>query len=227
MHLEQAGLAVRVHPERLEQRQVARKPEPKLLPSESRAYREQGQISARMQEVLDIRQERASQVAKEQAQARTYWEGRKGDLGITGDQPMASEAPGDHHGPGTAPRPPASEDSDMREGPRSPLGHTHCLATGCPKSITRLGSKKYGDVTPKNQVRFWTERAAQKAGYRRAANDHDGPGTGVARTDRAATLAGEFQRLTRVMDPEDGRGHGDLNVRLHDEERARDRGMSW
>ena len=40
-------------------------------------------------------------------------------------------------------------------------------------------------------------------------------------------LAGEFQRLTRLMDPEDGRGHGDLNVRLHDEERERDRGMSW
>jgi hypothetical protein len=29
------------------------------------------------------------------------------------------------------------------------------------------------------------------------------------------------------MAPEDGRGHGDLNVQLHDEERARDRGMSW
>ena len=43
-------------------------------------------------------------------------------------------------------------------------------------------------------------------------------------TERAP-LAGEFQRLMRVMDPEDGRGHGDLNVRLHDEER--DRGMSW
>ena len=31
----------------------------------------------------------------------------------------------------------------------------------------------------------------------------------------------------RLLDPEDGRGHGDLNVRLHDEERERDRGMSW
>ena len=40
-------------------------------------------------------------------------------------------------------------------------------------------------------------------------------------------LAGEFQRLTRLMEPEDGRGHGDLHVRLHDEERAHDRGMSW
>ena len=35
------------------------------------------------------------------------------------------------------------------------------------------------------------------------------------------------QRLTRLMDPEDARGHGDLNVRLHDEEHERNRGMSW
>ena len=84
-----------------------------------------------------------------------------------------------------------------------------------------------GSIAPKNQVRFRTEREAQQAGYRRAANDHYGPGTGVARRDRAAPLAGEFQRLMRLMDPEDGRGHGDLNVRLHAEERDRDRGMSW
>ena len=88
--------------------------------------------------------------------------------------------------------------------------------------------KSYGNVAPKHQVRFRTEREAQQAGYRRAANDHYGAGTGVARTaTRAGGLAGEFQRLTRLMEPEDGRGHGDLHVRLHDEERAHDRGMSW
>ena len=66
--------------------------------------------------------------------------------------------------------------------------------------------KNYGNVAPKNQVRFRTEREAQQAGYRRAAHDHYGPGTGVARTARpaGARLAGEFQRLTRLMDPEDG-----------------------
>ena len=43
-----------------------------------------------MQEVLDIRQARATQGGEtEQAQARTYWEGRKGELGITDAQPMA------------------------------------------------------------------------------------------------------------------------------------------
>ena len=104
MHLEYAGLAARVHPDRLEQRQVDRTPEPKLLPSESRAYREQGQISARMQEVLDIRQERASQGPKEQAQARTYWEGRKVELGITAAQPMAHKLYAITRGPGADPR---------------------------------------------------------------------------------------------------------------------------
>jgi hypothetical protein len=41
--------------------------------------------------------------------------------------------------------------------------------------------KNYGDVHPKNQVQFWTEQDAQNAGYRRAANDHYGRGTGQAR----------------------------------------------
>ena len=88
--------------------------------------------------------------------------------------------------------------------------------------------KSYGNVAPKNQVRFWTEREAQQAGYRRAANDHYGPGTGVAQTaTHAGALGEEFQQLARLMEPEDVRGHGDLHMRLHDKERARDRGMSW
>ena len=46
----------------------------------------------------------------------------------------------------------------------------------------------------------------RRPGYRRAANDHYGPGTGVARTatGRRSRLAGEFQRLMRLLDPEDG-----------------------
>ncbi|HSX82028.1 MAG TPA: MobA/MobL family protein [Candidatus Saccharimonadia bacterium] len=38
--------------------------------------------------------------------------------------------------------------------------------------------KNYGEVHPKNQVHFWTEQDAIDAGYRRAANDHYGPGSG-------------------------------------------------
>jgi hypothetical protein len=91
VHLEYAGMAARVHPDRLDARQLTRTPEPKLLPSESRAYREQGIISPRMQHVLDIRQERTTQDAKEQAQARQYWDARKVTLGITDAQPIAQK----------------------------------------------------------------------------------------------------------------------------------------
>jgi hypothetical protein len=48
----------------------------------------------------------------------------------------------------------------------------------------------YGDVHPRNQERFWTERAAQEAGYRRAQNDHYGPGSGHAREMGAGGAAG-------------------------------------
>ena len=225
VHLEYAGLAARVHPGRLDARGLDRSPEPKLLPSESRAYREQGTVRPRMQEVLDLRQARAAPgvTAREQAQARRYWEGRKGELGITNTQPMAHKLYAirearvqrrDH-----PPEPPVV-DLDTR-------WNTPLIGNRVSQIYHTPAQKSYGNVAPKNQVRFRTEREAQQAGYRRAANDHYGPGTGVARRDRAAPLAGEFQRLMRLMDPEDGRGHGDLNVRLHDEERERDRGMSW
>ena len=227
VHLEYAGLAARVHPDRLEDRQVDRTPEPKLLPSESRAYREQGIVSPRMQQVLDIRQARTTSDAKEQAQARRYWDARKETLGITETQPMAhklytiTEARAqcrDH--------PPERPVRDLDKRWERPL-----IGNRLSQIYHTPDQHNYGDVTPANQVRFRTEREAQQAGYRRAANDHYGPGTGVARTAKASTrtetLAGAFQRLTRLMDPEDGRGHGDLNVRLHAEERDRDRGMSW
>ena len=223
VHLAYAGLAARVHPDRLEDRQLPRTPEPKLLPSESRAYREQGIVSPRMQEVLDIRQARTTQDTKEQAQARTYWEGRKVALGITEAQPMAHKLYAIREGRAMRrDHPPERPVVDLDKRWTTPL-----LGNRVSQIYHTPDQQSYGNVAPKNQVRFWTEREAQKAGYRRAANDHYGPGTGVARRDRAAPLAGEFQRLMRLMDPEDGRGHGDLNVRLHAEERERDRGMSW
>jgi hypothetical protein len=82
LHLERAGCAERVHPDTLEQRGIAREPEPKLFPSESRAYREDGHVSPRMQEVLEVRAQRQQTRAEEQADARMYWEERKADLGL-------------------------------------------------------------------------------------------------------------------------------------------------
>jgi hypothetical protein len=83
VHLERAGLAERLHPDRLADRAITRQPEPKLLPSQSRQYREQGLVSETMQEVRTIRAERQQTRATEQANAREYWEERKRVLGIT------------------------------------------------------------------------------------------------------------------------------------------------
>jgi hypothetical protein len=83
LHLERATCAERVHPDRLDDRGHARKAEPKLLPSESRDYRDKGIISPRMQQVLDIRAARHETRAVEQADACAYWTQRKVALGIT------------------------------------------------------------------------------------------------------------------------------------------------
>jgi hypothetical protein len=87
MHLETAGVAARVDPRTLEDRDIPREAEPKLLPSESRAYREGGIISERMQQVLTIRAERAVHMQREQEHARDYWHTRKSELGMTRDMP--------------------------------------------------------------------------------------------------------------------------------------------
>jgi len=83
LHLERAGCEGRVHPDTLEAQGIERTPEPKLLPSESRAYREQGIVSPRMQEVLTIRANRERTRADEQASAVEYWDSRKAELGLT------------------------------------------------------------------------------------------------------------------------------------------------
>ncbi len=83
VHLERAGCPERVHPDTLERRGIDRQPEPKLLPSESRAYREQGKVSDRMQAVRTIRAQRQQTRAQEQADARAYWHERKVTLRMT------------------------------------------------------------------------------------------------------------------------------------------------
>jgi hypothetical protein len=83
LHLERAGLDARVHPGTLKSQGMAREPEPKLWPSESRAYRDEGKVSQTMEQVLAIRAQRQHTRATEQAQAREYWEERKVVLGMT------------------------------------------------------------------------------------------------------------------------------------------------
>jgi hypothetical protein len=88
-HLEANGQVARIHPKSLRDRGIERAPEPKLLPSESHAYRTKGKVSATMQQVLTTRAARDR--IKEQNQARTYWEERKATLGITRDMPMGEK----------------------------------------------------------------------------------------------------------------------------------------
>ena len=187
LHLEYAGLAARVHPDSLEQRQIPRQPEPKLLPSESRAFREQGIISPRMQAVLDIRQGRTTQDRKEQANARMYWNGRQRELGITDAQPMAQKL------------------SAIRE--------------------ARMQRRESPPTRP--------DVAQEKGRGRETGRTHPARTPTLGRSEglpRPGTLAEKFAQLARTLAADESRGHGDLNVRLHDEERDRNRdrgGMSW
>jgi MobA/MobL family len=85
LHLELHGKVGRVHPDSLVSRGIAREPEPKLLPSESAAFREDGVVGKTLAKVLGIRAIRASAPPHEQNNARQYWEQRKAFLGITRD----------------------------------------------------------------------------------------------------------------------------------------------
>lgn len=91
VHLEAAGLAVRVHPETLKSQGILRLPEPKLLPSESAAYRVRGEVRGNMQTVLTSRAMRAQQSQDAQQSTRQYWEDRKTFLGITPAMPRAQQ----------------------------------------------------------------------------------------------------------------------------------------
>src|SRR4030095_3978921 len=83
LHLERAGCADRLHPDRLADRDLGPAPAPKLRPSESRSYREHGVVSPTMATVLATRAQRKETRSVEQADARAYWEERKTVLGIT------------------------------------------------------------------------------------------------------------------------------------------------
>jgi hypothetical protein len=90
VHLEQHGVMSRVHPDRLKARGIDREPEPKLLPSEGRAFKK-GIVTEGMEKVQTIRQARARHGPHEQNNARLYWEQRKQYLGLTRDMPPAHQ----------------------------------------------------------------------------------------------------------------------------------------
>jgi hypothetical protein len=243
VHLELNGQVARVHPDSLESRGIERTPEPKLLPSESAAYREKGEISPTMAEGLAIREARAKQPPAEQNNARQYWEQRKAFLGITRDMSRTdkvgrivalrhgTKAPTPQRSPSRQPRVEVStEDLDKRWSTPI-LGNKRSLIYHLPTH------KNYGDVGPHNQVRFWTEREAQAAGYRRARNEY-GVGSDKAmeaselgrggasrrqaapRQTVAQDMARSLRRLALRLDSAgEEQGHtGKLRVRLYDHE---------
>jgi hypothetical protein len=94
LHLERAGREERLHPDRLTARGFDRTPEPRLAPSDSNALKYHQAITPAMQQVLAHRTARGQYADAEQAQARTYWEQRKQELGIGQGMPLARQLAG-------------------------------------------------------------------------------------------------------------------------------------
>jgi hypothetical protein len=190
LHLERAGSDARLHPDRLEARGLMREPEPRLDPRDSRAFKERGEVTAAMQQVLDHRKRYAIARAREQRLAVTYWEERKRELGLTramepdrGMQQIRDarvqrvrEAPAyaRQESPGSRVR---GRDAEVAEWQRLQR-LTLPLVGNCASMIFHApGDPNYGDVNPRKQVLFWTMADAEEAGYRAAVNQHYGRGS--------------------------------------------------
>jgi hypothetical protein len=187
LHLEAHGCVERIHPKSLKARGIERVPEPKLLPSESAALRDQGEVVGAMADVLAIRKLRERTHLKEQNQARTYWEERKSALGMTRHLPMAEKL-----------RVVVQARAAAKDGP-----------------LPR---------TPAEQL-----ASEQRAIWRAIQREHARTGRGLQgprqTPTRRSSLTAQVQRLARVLAQEEEQGHGQLRVRLHEEER--NTGLSW
>jgi hypothetical protein len=237
-HLERHGHAARIHPDRLEDRDIERQPEPKLLPSESREYREKGIVSARMQEVLSIRAERSQQWAREQNDAYRYWESRKAELGLTRDMSMQAKL------------------AHIREARRHTMTHAperstlaqlreqeQALAqriTGLERHLQDLQqyARREQRIDQRRERREWQgELAAERVlatGQAHGLPRDRQAEQRVARLERTARTSDVAQRLRGLVQAltQDEPQHGAaLRIKLFDREeereRAQDRGMDW
>jgi MobA/MobL family len=237
-HLEQAGQAARVHPDRLSERGIDRQPEPKLLPSESREYREQGIVSTRMQQVLDMRAERAGLRRREQNDARSYWEGRKAALGITRDMPM----------PDKLERIREARTSSITHAPDRPsIGELRAQERALEQGMHGLErhvhdlqhyARREQRIEQRREIREWrgelsAERVLANGKAHGLPRDRQAEQL-VARLERTVQAQKAVQQLRRLAhtlghdEPQQGAA---LHIRLCDreEERAReqDRGIGW
>ena len=224
LHLEHASHTARVHPDTLVERGIARTPEPKLLPSESRQYREQGTVSTRMHQVLQVRAERQQSAAAEQAQARQYWEGRTLELGTTRAMPRTERL---------------TRIRDARE---------HVISHGPERrSLTQLreqeqafvrsvqGLERYVHTVQRSHRR--EVRLEQGRGRREWRDEFaaervlaEGQVHGLARDAQAERAVQQLGRYLQHLSHQDEGPSGGLEVRLYparQRERAQDLGWGW
>lgn len=188
LHLERAGVATRLHPDRLEARGILREPEPRLSPADSQALKRDGMITDAMQRVLDHRQRYATAKATEQRLALAYWETRRQELGLApaidtthslsriheARVQRCLEAP-EHKA--LAPRR-NTVVADLEHRMHSPITLVGNRASAI---VHRPGDLRYGAVAPHNQVLFRSLAEAEAAGYRAARNQHYGRGAAERR----------------------------------------------
>ncbi len=220
LHLEMAEVAAWVDPRTLEDRDIPREAEPKLLPSESRAYREEGIISERMQQVLTIRAERAVHMQREQDHARDYWQERKAQLGISRDMPMEQQLAHIRQ---------ARERAITQVPERLPLHELAREVRTLKQSIGRLAlysAQLRHELGIEGHFREDYQRPESgKARVERLLAQ--GPDHGLPRDPQAERAVATFARTLEQLSEEPQAGAA-LNVRLfREEERGRDQGMSF
>ena len=82
-YLEIQGSDARLHPAKVVDRGLERRPEPRVSIADSNAYKFEGKITDNWRRVLEHRQAREAHRGEEQALALAYWAHRKQQLGIT------------------------------------------------------------------------------------------------------------------------------------------------
>jgi hypothetical protein len=220
LHLERAGHEARVHPDSLLNRGIDRQPEPKLLPSESRQYREHGIVSERMQQVLEMRAERQQSLAEEQAQARQYWQGRKLELGLTRDLSPAHQLE----------RITQAREHTITQAPERPsLDQLREQEQTLTRSVKDL--QHYVEQVQQVQAReaAWVPQVGRRGWEEMLEHERvlaEGKDHGLPSDVEAEQLVGQLTRFLDHLSREEDQqvGHA-LNIRLH--ERERGSGMGW
>jgi hypothetical protein len=220
LHLERGGYEVRLHPDSLSDREMDREPEPKLLPSDSNAYKH-GRVTEQMHKVLDHRAARAPCAEQEQANARIYWAFRSLVLGLEPGMTHAQQL--------TQIR--AAREHAMTQQPERPHPSLHALQAEMQRleqSVT--GLERYGE-----QVRTFLRREERMEHLREARDWRDeaaaerclaeGKHHGLAPDAYAERVATQIEDWLHAQEHEQIGGR--LHIRLHQQDKDRDRGMSW